>query len=114
MIEEKYVGQMLALDGELLDQLRDSRAFKTTQNWSLFRRPAILIRDQTVKLARAMQDVEDAQDAKKVVKHLVIGERASGKSILMLQAMSMAYMKHWIVLNVPECKCFMLPRMQSV
>ena len=101
-MKEKYIGQMVALDGELLDQLRDSRAFKTTQNWSLFRRPATLIREETLKIAKDMQNVEGPDGPRKVAKHLIVGERASGKSILMLQAMSMAYMKGWIVLNVPE------------
>ena len=112
MAEEKYIGQMVALDGGLLDRLRDSRAFKTTQNWNLFRRPATLIREETIKVAR---DMQDAGDQNKVVKHLVMGERASGKSILVLQAMSMAYMKEWIVLNIPEgeflasfCDCYMV------
>ncbi|KAJ9606196.1 hypothetical protein H2200_009157 [Cladophialophora chaetospira] len=103
--EEKYIGQMMALNGELLDQLRDSRAFKTTQNWSLFRRPAVLIREETVRIARDMIDVEDGGD-KKLVKHLVTGERASGKSLLILQTMSMAYMKGWLVLNIPEAQEF--------
>ncbi len=99
MAEEKHIGHMMALDGELLDQLRDSRAFKTTQNWSLFRRPAVLIRDETVRIATDMAEAEGAQ---KLVRHLITGEKASGKSILMLQAMSMAFMKGWIVLNIPE------------
>jgi small subunit ribosomal protein S29 len=102
MTDDSHVGQVMALDGELLDQLRDSKAFKTTQNWGLFRRPATLIRKETVQLAKNMQN---AATGKSVVKHLVTGERASGKSILMLQAMSMAYMKEWIVLNIPEGQC---------
>lgn len=101
MLDDGYVGHVLGLDGVLLDQLRDSKAFKTTQNWSLFRRPATLIRQETVKIARDMEDVRIAENAK-VVKHLATGERASGKSILMLQAMSMAYMNGWVVVNVPE------------
>lgn len=104
LTDEQYIGQVLALEGGLLDQLRDSRAFKTTQNWGLFRRPATLIREETVKLAKDMQEIEGAKDEKKIVKHFVVGDRASGKSILMLQAMSMAYMKEWIVLNIPEGK----------
>ena len=101
LTEEKYVGQMMALEGGLLDQLRDSQAFKTTQNWNLFRRPATLIREETIRIAREMLN---AESQKRVGKQLIIGERASGKSVLMLQAMSMAYMKDWIVLNIPEGK----------
>ncbi|OQV05476.1 hypothetical protein CLAIMM_10207 [Cladophialophora immunda] len=106
VIDEKTVGQMMALDGGLLDQLRDSGAFKTTQNWSLFRRPAILIREETLRIAKEMDDIKQEGEKKKVVKHLVIGEKASGKSVLILQAMSMAYMDHWIVVNVPEAQDF--------
>ncbi|KIX97859.1 uncharacterized protein Z520_06637 [Fonsecaea multimorphosa CBS 102226] len=106
MVDEKSVGHMMALDGGLLDQLRDSGAFKTTQNWGLFRRPATLIREETLRIAKDMESVKQEGDKKKVVKHLVIGEKASGKSILMLQAMGMAYMDHWIVLNVPEAQDF--------
>ncbi|OAP56003.1 hypothetical protein AYL99_10155 [Fonsecaea erecta] len=106
MVDEKSLGQMMALDGALLDQLRDSGAFKTTQNWSLFRRPATLIREETLRIAKDMEAIKQEGGEKKVVKHLVIGEKASGKSVLMLQTMSMAYMNHWIVLNVPEAQDF--------
>ncbi|KIW94454.1 uncharacterized protein Z519_04430 [Cladophialophora bantiana CBS 173.52] len=106
MVDEKSVGKMMALDGELLDQLRDSGAFKTTQNWGLFRRPATLIREETHQIARDIENVKQGGENKKLVKHLVIGERASGKSVLVLQAMSMAYMNNWIVLNVPEAQAF--------
>ncbi|KIW82910.1 hypothetical protein Z517_02153 [Fonsecaea pedrosoi CBS 271.37] len=106
LVDEKFVGHMLALDGGLLDQLRDSGAFKTTQNWSLFRRPATLIREETLRIAKEMQDVKQEGEKKKVIKHLITGEKASGKSVLLLQAMSMAYMDHWIVLNVPEAQDF--------
>ncbi len=105
MLDGQCVGQVLGLDGVLLDQLRDSKAFKTTQNWNLFRRPATLIREETLLMAREMEEVKNAEKPK-IVKHLVTGERASGKSVLMLHAMSMAYMNGWLVLNVPEGNVF--------
>lgn len=103
MLEDKNVGQVLGLEPELLDQLRASKAFKTTQNWNLFRKPATLIRSQTVKIAQEMEAVNNAGDAK-TLRHLMTGDRASGKSVLLLQAMCMAYMNKWVVINVPEGK----------
>jgi small subunit ribosomal protein S29 len=98
MTDPELIGQVAGLDGALLDQLRDAKAFKRTQNWSLFRRPATLIRNETIAIGKELESVNDGTTAK----HLVVGERQSGKSILMLQTMCMAYMNNWIVLNVPE------------
>ncbi|KAL2427056.1 Small ribosomal subunit protein mS29 [Exophiala dermatitidis] len=103
MADEENVGHVLGLDGALLDKLRDCQAFKTTQNWSLFRRPATLVRTETIKLGR---DIEALNAEKKTVRHLVVGEKVSGKSILGLQAMSMAFMNDWLVLNVPQAQAF--------
>ena len=100
MGREESNGRMLALPGELLDQLRDSQAFKTTQNWNMFRRPATMVRSETLDIARSVEQVDERTG--KNVKYLVTGERGSGKSILMLQAMSMAFMKEWVVINIPE------------
>lgn len=101
MTDADNCGHMLGLDGSLLDKLRDCKAFKTTQNWSLFRRPATLIRSETIQIGQDIVDVNRSED-KKTVRHLVTGERASGKSILGLQAMSMAFMNDWLVLSIPE------------
>lgn len=103
LVDPELVGKVVGLDGALLDQLRDSKAFKTTQNWSLFRRPATLIRSETLGVGQDMEEISSTQEPK-TVRHLISGERASGKSILMLQTMCMAYMKKWIVLNAPEGK----------
>ncbi|TID04744.1 hypothetical protein CH35J_002950 [Colletotrichum higginsianum] len=37
-------GSVVALPDQLVDQLRTLEAFKTTQNWGLFRRPHMLVR----------------------------------------------------------------------
>jgi small subunit ribosomal protein S29 len=99
MADPETAGKIMALDGPLLDQLRDSKAFKTTQNWSMFRRPATLVRSETIQVG---QDMESVNEHAKTLRHLVTGEKASGKSIFALQTMCMAYMNKWIVLNVPE------------
>lgn len=101
MTDPEMTGKMMGLDGDLLDQLRDAKAFQRTQNWSLFRRPATLIRNETIVVGQDVDQVNTGADGK-TIKHLVVGEKASGKSILVLQTMCMAYMNDWIVLNVPD------------
>jgi small subunit ribosomal protein S29 len=101
MSDEKYIGQMMALEGELLDQLRDSSAFKRTQGWELFRRPSVLVREETVDIATDILEIEEEGEGK-MIKYLVAGEAGAGKSMMVLQAMSLAFMNRWIVLNIPE------------
>ncbi|KIV78307.1 hypothetical protein PV11_10036 [Exophiala sideris] len=105
LIDSELTGKMMGLNGDLLDQLRDAKAFQRTQNWSLFRRPATLIRNETIAIGQDLEQVNQAHEGK-TIKHLVVGEKASGKSILVLQAMCMAYMNDWIVLNVPDAQEF--------
>lgn len=93
------LGHVLALNGPLLDQLREAKVFKTTQNWNMFRTPSTLCRGATIELGR---DMESVNTEKKTVCAIVDGERGSGKSVHLLQAMSMAYMNEWIVINIPE------------
>jgi small subunit ribosomal protein S29 len=107
MADEAYVGHMLGLEGNTLDQLRHAKAFKKTQNWNLFRRPATLVRPETVELGKKIELVNESllkdEGAKReVLKQVIAGERISGKSILLLQALSMGYMNKWIVINIPE------------
>ena len=106
MSDEGRVGQVLGLEGALLDQLREAKAFKPTQNWNMFRRPATLIRKETVSLGRSIQRVNQSSGGEGLdaltLRQVIAGERCTGKSVLLLQAMSMAYMSRWIVLNVPE------------
>jgi small subunit ribosomal protein S29 len=106
MMDEGRIGQVLGLQGALLDQLRDAKAFKPTQNWNLFRRPATLIRKETVAIGRSIQEVNNSLGAEGLgaltVQQIIAGKRSTGKSLLLLQAMSMAYMNNWIVLSVPE------------
>jgi small subunit ribosomal protein S29 len=91
--------QVLGLSNEVVDSLRAIEAFKPTQGWSMFRRPATLVRQETIDLA---DDVEDVIEAGSTVRRVIHGERGSGKSVLTLQAMSMAFLKGWIVFHIPE------------
>lgn len=96
---EKQVGKVVGLEGATVDGLRAVEAFKTTQGWGLFRRPSVLIREESVQLGRRMVAVEQKKETLRVV---VDGAKGTGKSMLLLQAMATAFVRGWIVLNVPE------------
>jgi small subunit ribosomal protein S29 len=59
-----------------------------------------------VVLAQGVQEVNQGLAGEGLgaltLKQVITGERSTGKSLLLLQAMSMAYLNNWIVLNVPE------------
>lgn len=92
-------GQVLGLSNEVIDSLRAIEAFKPTQGWSLFRRPATLVRRETAEVARLLHDVEANKTS---VRRVIYGERGSGKSVLLLQAKAMALLKGWVVVHIPE------------
>ncbi|ERF77132.1 hypothetical protein EPUS_07673 [Endocarpon pusillum Z07020] len=104
MVDETQIGQMLALNEELLDHLRDVRAFKPTQNWNMFRKPSTLMRRESVEMGRTILDVSagQAEERPRTVRRIIAGERGTGKSLMLLQAMSMAFLNDWVVINVPE------------
>ena len=87
-----------------VEALRLLEAFKHTQGWNLFRRPATVVRKDTVAIAKALEDAEGGADgkAKKVIKKVLFGEKGSGKSVLQLQAMALALNKGWVVVHIPS------------
>ncbi|KAH8884430.1 mitochondrial ribosomal protein [Thozetella sp. PMI_491] len=94
-------GKVFALSNEVVDQLRAIEAFKTTQSWGMFRQPSTLVRAETAELVRRMEDAVQKQETLRLV---LTGSRVSGKSMLLLQAMTHAYLNNWIVFNVPEAQ----------
>lgn len=101
MSDPKSAGSMLALPDRLVEQLRALGAFKITQRWSAFRQPAVLWTSQSVKIAQDLESVvEDEQRG--TIRRLVTGERKAGKSHVLLQAMTVALMKKWVVISIPE------------
>jgi len=113
MADAAKIGSVLALDGPVIDQLREAKAFKTTQNWNLFRAPSTLVRSETVEVGADIQDVNEglgdtAGLGAATMRRVVTGEKASGKSIHLLQAMSLGYLNKWVVVNVPDCECDVL------
>ncbi|KAI1779556.1 mitochondrial ribosomal protein [Hypoxylon cercidicola] len=95
------VGSVVGLPLELIDQLRATEAFKPTQTWGLFRSPHMLIRQETVNLAKQLTDTINKKETLRLV---VTGDRASGKSILGLQALATGFMNNWVVINIPEAQ----------
>lgn len=93
--------KVLGLTGQTIDQLRAVNAFKPTQAWGLFRRPGMLIREETIQYAKLFEDL--SQDGvQKTVRRVIVGERGSGKTIMLLQAMTIAFLKDWVVINIPD------------
>jgi small subunit ribosomal protein S29 len=96
-------GKVLGLDDSTVDSLRALEVFKPTQGWSLFRRPATLVRKETVELAGDLQRAAQSNEGR-TVRKILFGERGSGKSVLQLQALAMASLKGWVVVHIPEAK----------
>ncbi len=108
MIDMRLRGQVVGLPGALgastdsvVDQLRAVEAFKTTQGWGLYRRPGMLIRRETVELGKLVADI-GGEGGKRTVRRVYTGERGNGKSMMLLQAMAMAFVKGWVVISIPE------------
>lgn len=99
----RHQGQMLALPDDLIDALRANEAFKATQEWHLFQRPATLMREDTKRIASLFDQIESGSEPT-VLRRILSGPRGSGKSILQLQAMSMALLKGWITIHIPDSK----------
>ena len=99
MFKQESRGVVLGIPGDTVDQLRAVDAFKPTQAWGMFRRPAMLVRNETVEYAKLL---EELQGQGKSVRRVLVGERGSGKSLIALQAMTMAFLRGWTVINVPE------------
>ncbi|KAL5321003.1 hypothetical protein ACEPPN_011813 [Leptodophora sp. 'Broadleaf-Isolate-01'] len=95
------VGKVVGLRGATVDSLRAVDAFKTTQGWGIFRRPALLVRKETVELNRRLLD---AEMKKETIRLVVEGDKGTGKSLMMLSAMATAFVKGWVVLNIPEAQ----------
>ncbi|TID27604.1 Ribosomal protein S23/S29 mitochondrial [Venturia nashicola] len=94
---EASIGAVMVLPGDVVDSLRAVEAFKSGQGWSFFRRPACLVRKENVELSKII----DSHDGK-TTRKIICGEKGVGKSVFLLEAMAMAFMKGWLVLNIPE------------
>ena len=107
VLSEANEGLVMGLPEPVVDALRNVDAFKTTQGWSFFRRPAVLMRREAIQLAQLFKKVEEAAAGgdKKTIRRIITGERMSGKTTLLLQGLSTAFLRQWFVINIPECEC---------
>lgn len=95
----------MALPDEVVDSLRAVEAFKVGQGWGFFRKPATLIRGEAFKLGKSMDDMAKSNAGQgEIFRRVIHGDRATGKSVLLLQAMAMAFLKGWIVISIPEAR----------
>lgn len=99
LADAQNITKIMSLPEEVQDQLRASEAFKTTQCWGMFRKPSLLVRKETVELANKMQA---AAEEKNTLRLVVTGEKVAGKSMMLLQAMTHAFLNNWIVIHFPE------------
>ena len=97
---EGLQGQILGIPGILVDQLRAVEAFKLSQGWGLFRRPGMLFRKETLEYGQLFDELGEKKD--ETVRKILVGERGSGKSMMLLQAMTIAFLKKWVVISIPE------------
>lgn len=97
-------GSVVGLQNETVDALRALEAFKPTQGWSLFRRPATLVRKDTVELAGDVEWVAAGSKEGRTVRKVFYGARGSGKSVLQLQTLAVASLHKWVVIHIPEAK----------
>jgi small subunit ribosomal protein S29 len=112
MLNSDLSGTVVGIPGEIVDALRISGAFKVTQGWSNYKRPAFLMRRETQDLAIAMKEIDSAQiqplasdsPRSKTICKIVHGERKTGKSTFLMQAMAMAFLRDWVVVSIPECE----------
>jgi len=101
IVDESLRGQVLGMPGSVVDRLRAVEAFKVTQGWSLFRRPAMLMRRDTLDFGKEVEKISQ-KDPTKTVRRVFVGERGSGKTSMLLQAMTMAMLKDWVIINIPD------------
>lgn len=99
--DDRFVGTVVGIPDPVVVQLRAVEAFKPSQAWPLFRRPAMLVRKETIEYAKTMEEIGKEGGAQ-TVRKILVGDRGSGKSLMLLQAMAMAMLQNWVVINIPD------------
>jgi small subunit ribosomal protein S29 len=97
-------GQVLALSNDLIDQLRASEAFQAKQSWGMFRQPSMLIREDTLKIAKMFEGSKNVDKKQGTTRQILVGARGTGKSVYLLQAMAFAFLNKWTVIHIPDSR----------
>lgn len=93
------VGQVMGIPDKTVDSLRSVGAFKAQQGWNLFKRPGLLVRRESAVVG---EKILEAETEKGVLKLMLDGERVTGKGMMLIHAMAVAFLRGWIVINIPE------------
>lgn len=93
--------RMVSIPDNIIDPLRTIESFKITQPWGLFRKPHMLVRNETIDL---MTRLKNAGEEKQTVRTVLTGDKISGKTMLLLQAQSYAFLNNWVVISIPEAQ----------
>lgn len=101
LVDEQLVGTVVGLPENVVDSLRAAEAFRPTQEWGLFRRPGMLVRADSVVLSAKLAAAEEKKASFRMI---IDGDRVTGKSMMLLHAMTTAFLRGWIVLNIPDGK----------
>ncbi|KAJ6120408.1 hypothetical protein N7523_004688 [Penicillium sp. IBT 18751x] len=107
MVDARLRGTVVGLPVATLDRLRAVQAFKPKQGWSIFRRPGTVLRRDTLEMGRLFEKISgdgDAPEKGKVVKKIITGSKGSGKTVHLLQAATMGFLKNWVVITVPDAR----------
>lgn len=105
MIDGRLRGSVLGLPVHMLDQLRAVQAFKPRQGWNIFRRPGTVLRRDSLEMGQLFEKISgDGEPAEKgkVVRKVLTGPKGSGKTVHLLQAAAMGFLKKWVVITVPD------------
>lgn len=102
--DPNMVGKMVGLPGDVVDSLRALESFKPRQGWGFFRRPATLVREETLEFGKHIEHCATSETEKETMRRLIVGDKGTGKSVLLLQAQAMALMAGWVVIHIPEGK----------
>lgn len=68
----------------------------------MFRRPGTVLRRESLEMGRLFERISDGPEKGITVKKIITGKRGTGKSVHLLQAMAMAFLKKWVVFTIPE------------
>jgi small subunit ribosomal protein S29 len=98
------VGKVFKIPGAVVDSLRTVGAFKRGQGWNNYKKPSFLMTQEAWDIGQSIKQSSESGNNAESLRKVLVGERKSGKSVLLLQTMSMAFIKGWVVINIPECK----------
>jgi small subunit ribosomal protein S29 len=104
MVAQDSIGKMFAIPGPIVDSLRAVGAFQRGQKWDTFRKPATLLRQEAWELGKLIEQISAAEEDAPSARKVIYGDKRTGKTVLLLQAMTMAFLKNWVVINIPECE----------